>query len=141
MLRGLQFAAYVLVAALTISVWHRGAVAQDLTPFITYELASANPSVHAPIFIRFSLKNGLPFDLVIDEVQNANGSKGFRAKLTRPDWRTEDGPERSVSELWGTGQYPFRRPVPTASCCRSVVGSILTFRAATRLRLSTPGPL
>jgi hypothetical protein len=75
--------------------------------------------VHTPVFVRFSLKNELPFDLVIDEERNAHGYKGFQARLTWPDSRTQSGPTLGVAEVWAhrivsvppSGSYSVLLPI------------------------------
>jgi len=53
---------------------------------VSYTLVNADPTVHEPVFVRVSLKNGMDSSVKVDLGPDFYGS--FEPKLVRPDGRT-----------------------------------------------------
>jgi len=67
----------------------------------SYTLATADPTVNEPVFVKFTIHNWLPEAVVSELAMNDNGYGGFWGKITRPDGQTDEGPKARAEELVG----------------------------------------
>jgi len=61
----------------------------------SYTLVKVDPTVNEPVVIKFSIENRRPDALKVPTGSDYQGCCGFRARITRPDGRTEEAAPRA----------------------------------------------